>query len=603
MKKFIFFLCCFLGLLFTSTAQTVTLLNANSTSSTPEFEAYDVAVDKNGNKVVVGKLGHRGTHDFDPSGNTVQFNAPSASETGFIASYSPDGKLNFALHITDADIPPQTYNYLIDTDDQNNIYVLGVYRGKIDLDPGAGVFEIRASNSFEFRNFLASYTSSGAFRFAIDLPYLTNIFEPTLYNNNIINKTMCVDNAGNSYLLLHPSPTGFYDLDPGPGETLSPIGKCVVSYNQNGEFRFVYAVPFQTLDIGCSPSGDHYIIGNMLDDTFDFDPGAGVYYVSNADNSAFFFASYTQNGALKYVNDIKGPNAIPMMILGSPEGDVFVVGKMAGVLDFDPGNGQFEVTVSTFDYDPSGDIFLARYSESGELLFAEAMEDKVGQVCSEIITDFKIDRDGNCYLTGNLQGGVVDFDPTQNNILINGGSAKDLFVAVYDKNGGALFAHAIPNSGIGYSSLDIDANCPYYTLVGTIGEGIQLDLDPGPGTASVFTQSGSGNNITIYLATLQASGVTVHSDCMAVPTIFAIPTNEAPQLFPNPSTGILNVVLGGNVQTVDVNILNAFGELVLSQPKEGEVFTLDCSQLPSGIYTLKITQNKGFSVKKVIIQR
>ena len=306
---------------------------------------YDFNIDNAGNRIIVGSLNTNSTNDFDPSNEVFQLTSLISGISGFVASYDRSGALKYAFHISDEDIFPNVQNYLIESDADNNIYIYGVLTGKADFDPSSNVFELSAANVLQTISFLASYDKDGQFRFAFSLPFIMdNILSTNIINNNFINKVLSVDNTGNSYLLISPSFSGTYDLDPGSGQYLISFGKYIVSYDSNGNFRFAYRVPTNTIDIGTNGKREYFIIGLLnesIDEDFDFDPSDAVVKLPNIINSSFFFASYTSEGKLNFVKDIKGPNAVPIAITGTSSGDIVIAGKMFGVIDFDPSVDNF----------------------------------------------------------------------------------------------------------------------------------------------------------------------------------------------------------------------------------------------------------------------
>ncbi|SDK34586.1 Por secretion system C-terminal sorting domain-containing protein [Catalinimonas alkaloidigena] len=562
------------------------------------LDAYDVAIDSEENRIIVGALQHQGNHDFDPSAAVVSLpvdeNLPSGTVTGFVASYRKGGQLNYAFHISDQEIEPSVSNFQVETDKANNLYVLGAFTGKADFDPSEGVFELQASTVYEMRLFLASYDQAGNFRFALAFPFPDNLFGASFSNHNLVNRLVQVDQDGNSYLLLAPIVDGF-DFDPGPDEFTIPFGLYVLSYDQNGNFRFGYQVPNNTKAIGCNPDGSHYITGTLLesiDASFDFDPSPATYVLDNVDSSSFFFAAYNQQGEFQLVKDLKGPNALPVMISGNRTGDIFIAGKMSGIVDFDPSSEVYAVEVSEFEPDESGDLFMARYSATGELLMAQAVQDKVGALCFESITDMEVDAEGNLYLTGVLEGGVVDFDPSSESLDLQGrpinARGGDLFVASYNSEGKVLFAYSVANSRIldNYSSIALEADCPIYTLTGALAEkNLTLELAPGDHRLEINTGS---HGSSIYIASLLNPALAA-GNC----TVTSSPEYSAfslPQLYPNPTSGTLRVRWPSPSIHGEIHVIDLQGKVVYHQTYRGEEASLDLSHLKSGLYFLKIGQ-------------
>ncbi len=73
------------------------------------------------------------------------------------------------------------------------------------------------------------------------------------------------------------------------------------------------------------------------------------------------------------------------------------------------------------------------------------------------------------------------------------------------------------------------------------------------------------------------------------------------KIFPNPTTGIINVE-AENV--IGIEVINIQGEKVISQKSniKNQKCEIDLSSQPKGIYIIKITTNKGVAVEKVVLE-
>jgi len=69
---------------------------------------------------------------------------------------------------------------------------------------------------------------------------------------------------------------------------------------------------------------------------------------------------------------------------------------------------------------------------------------------------------------------------------------------------------------------------------------------------------------------------------------------------PNPATHDITITAANSFNTIEV--LNFLGQAVMSQPNEGNSANVDVSNLPNGIYFVRITSETGASVKKFVKQ-
>jgi hypothetical protein len=77
-------------------------------------------------------------------------------------------------------------------------------------------------------------------------------------------------------------------------------------------------------------------------------------------------------------------------------------------------------------------------------------------------------------------------------------------------------------------------------------------------------------------------------------------TSTLAQVFPNPSTGLVNIRVSGN-DTQVVEVLNVAGELVHNSTVQGSN-TIDLNGLAKGVYTLRVVGTNGSSAQRITLQ-
>ncbi|MFN8274746.1 MAG: PKD domain-containing protein [Flavobacteriaceae bacterium] len=114
---------------------------------------------------------------------------------------------------------------------------------------------------------------------------------------------------------------------------------------------------------------------------------------------------------------------------------------------------------------------------------------------------------------------------------------------------------------------------------------------PIPGaTGQVYTPTTSGS----YAVSLVTGNCTSVSDCYDFPSLGTITqTMLQPKLYPNPTTGIVQVALG-NAELKSVRVLDILGKVVAN--------SLNLSALHSGLYLIELNTSKGVFVEKVVKQ-
>ena len=73
-------------------------------------------------------------------------------------------------------------------------------------------------------------------------------------------------------------------------------------------------------------------------------------------------------------------------------------------------------------------------------------------------------------------------------------------------------------------------------------------------------------------------------------------------IFPNPSTGIFYVTKN-NIENIDVEVYSLLGQKLYSTNMNNETMTIDLSNLPNGVYTMKLNKSNFSSTKRLIINK
>ena len=114
-------------------------------------------------------------------------------------------------------------------------------------------------------------------------------------------------------------------------------------------------------------------------------------------------------------------------------GNIYLTGTFSGSVDFDPGPGTAPLISLG-----SEDVFLAKYSPSGALLWA----DRIGSNDAERVTSLVSDAGGNLFIGGAFQG-AADFDPGAGTQFLTSTGGEDGFVAAYSSSGNLTWARRV----------------------------------------------------------------------------------------------------------------------------------------------------------------
>ncbi|NUQ23123.1 MAG: SBBP repeat-containing protein [Saprospiraceae bacterium] len=202
--------------------------------------------------------------DFDP-GAAVFTLTPVGIEDVFICKLDNAGNFIYALQIAG---PQGEEARAIAADAAGNINITGHFVGTMDCDPGAGVFNLIASNPSPF---IAKYNPSGSLIWAKS------------YNstNTSFGHSIVLDAQGN--ILTTGRFSGSIDFDPGVGiYNITAIGILdgfIAKLGPNGDFMWAKALHSTQAALGNAIALDGqnnvYTAGNFRGTT-DFDPGTPV---------------------------------------------------------------------------------------------------------------------------------------------------------------------------------------------------------------------------------------------------------------------------------------------------------------------------------------
>ncbi|CAD5252326.1 MULTISPECIES: MBG domain-containing protein [unclassified Imperialibacter] len=375
-------------------------------------------------------------------------------------------------------------------DQDGNLIVAGYFAVTIDMDPENGVFNLEIDKS-SFNSFIGKYSLDGGFKWAAQLGNIPAI--STMDSGNDIE----IDEEGNVYV------TGYFggltDFDPGEGvaELVNEFGSSLflAKYDKFGNLIFAKGNGSNNSfsfgeDLALDGEGNIWVTGTFIGDT-DFDLGAGVNIVSGNSQNDIFLAKYDNAGELIFVKTIAGTNYeyVEGLVIGS-DGSALITGRFQGTVDFDPGPGERLLTSAG-----SYDIFLAKYSTTGDIVFALSM----GGSNSQGATSVNVDSNGDIIMTGYYLG-TSDFDPGVGTFQLVPIGPTNSFIAKYNADGSLIFAKPLGgNRYTNTSSVLIDSK-DNILLVGDYSGTTDFDLGDGVSYISV-----SGVN-DVFLAKYNTNG-------------------------------------------------------------------------------------------------
>lgn len=171
-------------------------------------------------------------------------------------------------------------------------------------------------------------------------------------------------------------------------------------------------------------------------------------------------------------------------------GNLYIMGRFQGTVDFDPGAGTFSLTSAG-----NFDVFVKKLNANGNFLWAKSFG---GSIWDESYC-MALDASGNVYITG-FFGGTVDFDPGPGTANLTSTGDWDVFIQKLNASGNFLWAKSFGGSADDRGkSIAVDASGNVVTTGWFQGT---VDFDPGAGAANLSSAGFSD----IFVQKLDASG-------------------------------------------------------------------------------------------------
>lgn len=245
--------------------------------------------------------------------------------------------------------------------DSERIILTGSFSRLADFDPTFRKHFLYGSQAGFPSAFVAAYALDGAFLWAHE-------FNGGDFPDG--GTAVALDAAGNVYA------GGFFsdtiDFDPGPGEavfTARVQDGYVVSFTGEGAFRWALPISspaFENVNaLAVAPEG-HLYVGGSFAETVDFDPGVSTALVTATAYDDLFVASYTADGAYRWVfnaGDAPAPGYYPgnsTDALAAGFGYVVAAGAFDGTVDLVPGT-----VVGTLTTNGEKDGFVTQLDAGG----------------------------------------------------------------------------------------------------------------------------------------------------------------------------------------------------------------------------------------------
>ena len=342
---------------------------------TANVQGDAITLDAAGNVYTSGVL-NSGNADFDPGTGTVTLTNSSGNANTYISKLTPAGNYVWAKQFAnDASIAAGVWSADLGVDAAQNVYVTGLFVGRVDFDTSASTGWVQTGNisSASGDGYVVKLTAAG------DTSYVVRIGSPNASEGG---NGIAVDPAGNAYVTGHFSATTTIDATAGD-TNLSATGATdvfLLKLTPTGGVGWAKKIGSTGWDGGMKIVADGstglYVTGYFTG-TADFDPGAGVRTLPFGGGGGDVFAlKMLTDGTFADAWALGGAGyEYPQDVALVGTGDVVAVGMFQGAGDFDPGPGVATLT-SAGDYDAYVSVFSpaaggAPVAQNGTLTTAE----------------------------------------------------------------------------------------------------------------------------------------------------------------------------------------------------------------------------------------
>lgn len=525
--------------------KTFSVSNSNSAIS-----AKNVQFTQNGDVVVCGYFS--GTTDFDPSINNY-FLTPEVNRSLFIAKYTNVGGF---LWVKELPILSQIQSdaFICDMilDNNDNIYVTGLYSGSFDLDPSLAVYNFSTNSTYNTM-FTAKYNSSG------NLVWAKNNYR----TYNTAGRRIALDNLNNVYVGGAVGCVPYFCKFNNNGILLwkdSLVNNAPGSSNLSGFY--------------VNGSGEVFVSGDSYD--IDMDPSSGTFSLQGG---TVYIGKYNTNGGLIWAKKLLASN--PTEITVDNQGNLYTLGF--------PNFNSLEMT---------------KWNSNGNLQWYNTINNGPGgglQPGLDRTFHLSINCGGNIMLAC-YAGNNVNLDPFGNYTIPNDNQfGGGLVLASYStSNGGLLWAKPLAYGAGGFGNGIILCNSIFENGSVYINGNGNIVVFRNYGTVTDFDPSLVINSITpnnnpygnIFIAKYTGCGAVGIEEYNALQKI---------TVFPNPSSNVFTFSsLAGETS---IEVYDVSGRLIKTGFCSEETYKLNLSGYNSGVYFYKIKdKHNGLQQGKLLLQ-
>jgi hypothetical protein len=249
----------------------------------------------------------------------------------------------------------------------------------------------------------------------------------------------------------------------------------------------------QAYSVAVDKDGSIYTAGYFFNTTVDFDPGENTHNLTGVWHE-IFIQKLDAQGRLVWVKSLGSSNRdVANSLVLDETGHLFITGQFHETIDFNPGEGVFNMTAR------GEDAFILKLDTSGVFIWAKSIGSPGFDSGDKIV----LDTDGNIYVAGKFGFGTtepIDLDPGAGEVNKSPAGIYDNFILKLDPSGNYVWGKTFGGTNNEwFNSFKVDASGNVYTLGAFLGT---VDFDPGVATVN-HTSAGEED---FFIQKLDADG-------------------------------------------------------------------------------------------------
>mgnify|MGYP000207761640 CR=1 FL=1 len=586
----------------------------------------DLYIDQSYNIYIFGHF--QGTIDFDPGFSTQNLTSIFPNNSPFICKLDQNGTFQWVKKL-------EVDSKRFAVDNLNNIFITGDFSGTVDFDLGVQLVNLSTSPSSTTNSYIAKYDKDFNYQWVKQFSSIAD------NNTSLIN----LDDYANVYI------TGKYndsvDFDPSPNtyqlhqdtSLVAPSNSNIYTCKLDSNGNFLWAKQTHSnlsTDISsissCMDEDQNLytigkfdgIVGFNSDSSFNInsiDEGKGIYITKIDQWGNYIFTRII----IQNTNTLLKPNQIV------DNGKLYIMGYYSGTIDFAPG-AQVETLSGSGGFilklDQDG-YFIWNYPQNHSIsnldVFNEnelVLSGKYAYNPSYDPVDFD-PTDGQYYLPNPIPDGTQGYYlskwnqcTTRDSIDVFGCTSYTMPSGNMTYYGSGSYFDTLENNAAGCNHfLKVNLTIGIDETVSVSGDTLKANLD-----GATYQWMICDNGVTflpietnqtfipetdgVYAVEVTKYGCTEYSACTPI-SLMDIKENEFENSieYQNPINDILNIQLKKNFESIDLNIRNIQGQLILNESYTNIQEIETEFKEATGVYFIELISKNGDSYIFKIVKK